>query len=804
MKILSAQLCPFGAVENRQFDLADGLQVFVGPNEAGKSTLCQAILHGLFTSVDLPPKAREKAISTWYPRGGGDHAKVILKLRVNGDDWTLDKQWAHKQGDCRCSLRGPGLQLVDAAKVNAKLAELVGTGRAVWERILVASQSELNSTLKRLRDTKNTDGHDALDAVRQASRGLRAATDDVSPEAVGRIIERKIHEAWSNWDRAFNGPRGGKGAANRWEKEVGHVLRAYYKVETLKAAMAEAIAWEKGDERIRSELRSIEGKLADAKAWQTGHADVRDEIITSESGRADMTARQELMQQLVGESTRWTSLETECASLRDRLTEIGGAIAKLRVEQARLVEKCADELRNTRNARDCRPVPGAEELKEVRRISENISLERAQLDASVCRVRIEAVSSSQDVLFVEGLSASEKVRCETDTAIERDARGGFRVETRDIRITATLGAVDLDGLRRSVASAEANLKAKLLQWEVETVEEANTRAEEHRQVTHRMEQLEARLSELQEGKSFEEWREIVATATAESGELRDIAAVRRDLREQERQQATGQAKLDGNEREIARLKERYNNTAELAKKRGNVEAELEAARKESPAVSLPAGFATADEFLERWNAQLTQIEELEIEREEKRAELTRHERNAPRRSEDELAEDLRVAERELGREREAGESWLRIQAAFHSVVDAQDPLAATTDAVDAYLRSITAGRYRTEQVVDGVVCTLAGGPAGEMDVDMLSYGTGDALALATRLGLGKAMIPEGEGVLILDDPLTEMDRERQQCASQAIVEFARTRQVIVFTCRDEDAQLLHGDHVRVTPLESRL
>lgn len=804
MKILSVQLWPFGAVENRQFDLADGLQVFVGPNEAGKSTLCQAILHGLFTSVDLPPKAREKAISMWYPRGGGDHAKVILKLRVSGDDWTLDKQWAQKERDCRCSLRGPGLQLVDAAKVNEKLAELVGTGRAVWERILVTSQSELNSTLERLRDSKKTEGRDALDAVRQASRGLRAVADDVSPEVVGRIIDDKVDAAWSNWNRASNGPCDGRGIGREWVNKVGHVLGAYYKVEKLKAAMRDAALWEAAYAKIEAEERDLKREIRREKEWRSRHQSVRDDIGDSKSRIENLATCEQHLNSLKNEMNRWENLIEEQGRLQAELHTLDQNRAQLRAEWARMVVKCAEELRVACELRDNVKAPSREQIKEAQSIERLLVKDRTQLDASTCRVRIQSIGEPQEVLFIEGLSEPERVHCESGVPLERSARAGFRIETRHIKITAELGKVDLEALRESVASRQEQLSTLLIQWKVDDVQQAIELTEMHEKCAIEVQRLETLFKGLLDGKSVEEWAAIAADAAPATDELRDITKVRGDVAAADNRWAAVDAKLRRTNEDLDKLTNDNVDLVTLKDKRVKASDAVEAARSKLGMVIVPSGFATADEFLEKWNAQPTQIEALEIEREEKRAELTRHERNAPRRSEDELVEDLRVAERELEREREAGESWLRIQAAFQSVVDAQDPLAATTDAVDSYLRSITADRYRTKQVVDGVVCTVAGGPAGEMDVDMLSYGTGDALALATRLGLGKTMIPEGEGVLILDDPLTEMDRERQQCASQAIVEFARTRQVVVFTCRDEDAQLLHGDHVRVTRLESRL
>ena len=49
----------------------------------------------------------------------------------------------------------------------------------------------------------------------------------------------------------------------------------------------------------------------------------------------------------------------------------------------------------------------------------------------------------------------------------------------------------------------------------------------------------------------------------------------------------------------------------------------------------------------------------------------------------------------------------------------------------------------------------------------------------------------------MDDPLVDLDPERQAAAAEAIREFAASRQTIVFTCHPAHAELLGGDPVRL-------
>ena len=66
----------------------------------------------------------------------------------------------------------------------------------------------------------------------------------------------------------------------------------------------------------------------------------------------------------------------------------------------------------------------------------------------------------------------------------------------------------------------------------------------------------------------------------------------------------------------------------------------------------------------------------------------------------------------------------------------------------------------------------------------LSAGTYDLLYLTVRLAVCELALPEGEACpLIIDDALVNLDEARYAQAMRLLEEIAKTRQVIVFTCR---------------------
>ena len=78
MIINSVRLFPFGGTADRSYAFAEGLNVLLGPNEAGKSTLVNA----LFAARIVPPDVRRSAddwknfMARCLPYPEGDTARV--------------------------------------------------------------------------------------------------------------------------------------------------------------------------------------------------------------------------------------------------------------------------------------------------------------------------------------------------------------------------------------------------------------------------------------------------------------------------------------------------------------------------------------------------------------------------------------------------------------------------------------------------------------------------------------------------------------------------------------------------------
>ena len=193
MQLQKVRLHPFAGLADRNYDFVPGMNVVLGPNEAGKSTMVNGILCALFESISYGKVHWQKNLQRFVPSGGGDTFGVSLDCLVGGEAYQITKSWG---GECRCELTLPSGQVVRSADdVDQQVASLLRLKRGTWQKILVASQSAISSTLQDF----DTDGEEASDLA-QILRSSAFDTDGVSIEKLDRAINEQLDAVILRWD----------------------------------------------------------------------------------------------------------------------------------------------------------------------------------------------------------------------------------------------------------------------------------------------------------------------------------------------------------------------------------------------------------------------------------------------------------------------------------------------------------------------------------------------------------------------------------------------------------------------------
>ena len=107
------------------------------------------------------------------------------------------------------------------------------------------------------------------------------------------------------------------------------------------------------------------------------------------------------------------------------------------------------------------------------------------------------------------------------------------------------------------------------------------------------------------------------------------------------------------------------------------------------------------------------------------------------------------------------------------------------------LSLMTEGRWTAVELSSGGTLLVADAARCTREPVHLSLGTCQQLYLALRIALLTSADNVGRAIPILaDDILVNFDDRRRIGAAQALVELARTRQVILFTCHPEVVRVL--------------
>ncbi|HET6498569.1 MAG TPA: hypothetical protein VFH17_05925, partial [Coriobacteriia bacterium] len=105
--------------------------------------------------------------------------------------------------------------------------------------------------------------------------------------------------------------------------------------------------------------------------------------------------------------------------------------------------------------------------------------------------------------------------------------------------------------------------------------------------------------------------------------------------------------------------------------------------------------------------------------------------------------------------------------------------------------TMTRGRYRRVAVPLGSsAIEVFEDSARARHTGLLSTGTAEQLYLALRLALVGRLGQTGAALpVLMDDVFANFDPERRAGAAEVVAELARTRQVVVFTCHPETAEV---------------
>jgi len=807
MIIRRLHLHPFAGAADREVAFAPGLNVVLGPNEAGKTTLRRALRQVLFVPTKLTKRQADEEVFPFLPLSGGDTVRVSVDLETEGRLWKLTKRWASGNSSAELHLPDGGI-LSESAAIDETLAGLRGLSQGTWEHVLIATQGEVGASLDHLGEPGSIDD---LNAV---MRRAVFETDGVSLEKLGLSIQARWNKIFSHWDRDLTRPEGNRGLERPWLKEVGSILAAWYERERAGLALTEAEAYYRrlDDLNARTSAASaesetlrqwvathtaiardteqragLEGRLAQVEAKGSGLKQISQEWPVAESKRAEQEALASQLKQKV--ATLATELE------RAKAWEAAGKTRAL-LEEA---DKRQAQVEAARKERDAAPVVEAAQIESLESLEKERDRLRARLEAASLKVVFRAAKAIElETRAGVGDSAAHSLAVGEVLSLDAGGRVLVRHGGGDWELEVASGDIDVAAEEKRFREIEAEAADLLAKTGAPDLAAARTRRAVYQEKSRDLAAAEKQLRDLLgPSRTLEDLRTEGSGASGGSPE-----APARNVGDLSAEHARTEAEASAAEREVRSLRTRidawtrdYQSADALLDLLVDLRADHQKVKGQIEALlPLPDGCTDARTFLDEFRRKNDSLDQHKTAMNQLLVEKASLEGSAPALEPSDAAEWLAVSTADFTRAQREGAAIDRIQGEFESLRAEMD--TGTLDPWLAHLSEVVAPLTRDRYVgIHPDKGTASRDDSVSVPFDSLSTGTRACLGLAVRLSMARWFLEDSDGFLVLDDPLVDLDPDRQVAAAAILKHFAKDKQVILLTCHPGHAAILEGNTI---------
>ena len=792
MKIKSISCTQFAGVRDRSVSFTGGVNVIYGKNESGKSTLVNLLSRTLFQKARLDRRTDKDFCDLYFPsanRGSniaGDFVDGKVTFETESGVYTLTKEWGD---DSRCVLSTPDGVISDQSRIDELLKKLLLYGEGVYSDMLFSSQRNTALSLQTILDNSeknaSTVKRDITDAVSRAF----AESDGVSVDAVEQAIKARIEEiAGKHWDLDREAPI--RKAGGRWVNSLGNILRAYYAWEDAKDVLQEITRLENEADRAASDYAERDAAARKAEeAYDRFHVFAGRLALQSERKKAIVRMNEELSK-ISKVLSSWPELTEALKRARALLAEKEDRELLDRYGDAK---KLHDELAAINESAANRPGPSEAEIKQVRNAQNGV----ASLENKLCGMNLNAA-----IRMLNG-SRVEITSLRTGEAVE--ISGGAASISEAVRITIPgvmemqLSPTDVDvaAVEGRIAEQKAAISGIFAKYGAESLEELEQLAKDIADANTRTDIAKNSLAMLLGGTAY---GELEAAAGAVTGDIRSKEEIERDIIA-----VCGSAAVEkfitAKETVIAGYEADYGGINALQDKVSKKGAELKNARESVSADGdIPAEYLSISDPDAYLKALRDDSEEKRSRREaalaEKAAAVSRRDSYQEKIPGDPV-EDAEQAKRNFEEQKSLLAHWKHIEKVFKARKDAMqnEPMRDIADSFAHYLGVISGGKVSSEfPKADKLNMNIYSGNR-HLDYGKLSEGTRDTVSLAFRLAVLDHLFPQGGGVVVFDDPFTDMDADRMAQSCELIKECAKRHQVIFLTCREDYLSMLNGNNI---------
>lgn len=794
MNIKSVKTRQFAGIKNKEVEFEDGLNVLVGNNETGKSTMVELIYQTLYRDSKLSRSKKEDKdfIARFMPSDSkGDVVDGTLVFATDDGLYTLQKKWGASE---MCELESSN----DGIIANEKKIREIIDGELVYKRglyddVVFASQKSQANVVEHILnklDKKALVKQDLVSII--ASEGM-SSTEGIAPEEIEKIIQEKIDALSGHWDFINDGPDKKRGIENKWVQGVGAILEAYYTKAELEYALQKSELAEKAIDNDNNKINEAKEKLENYQAEKDEYERYAVALATYNS---NMKLKDEYLKARNKISTDLKEYPQLLKDYEQALHLKTLSKAQAIISQYKEIQAAKDSLDEAKKAIEGKTKITAEDDKKLVDLESDINSLQAQLSnlnlvANIKKlgntdIQVKSVATGKDV----DISAGE---FDINETVEITVPGVMSM-------TIAAKGVDVENVKRQLDENNKEREALLSKCRVKDRDELRTKKEEYTEAYHNLSAAQKDYDDRIEGIDLDKLDEDYEHHKEKSSELDGLDKKIKEL--------CGSESIDSYE---AMLKQKCNSIegeydaespVDCMKKNLKVaEAKLaEIESKQDDVENIPKKYRDIDDVEVYKETLKSNIKDANNQIEEAKEALSEHEKELGDVAPEDLRTQIDDATIEFQKLKDDCERWNHILAVLKATREnmaGESTMSDVQDRFAEYLSVITDGRINLKSMDENMDVNIQSGN-NHMTYEILSEGTKDTIALAFRLAILEHLFPNGGGLVVFDDPFTEMDENRTEQACKLVQKFADAgNQVIFVTCDNKYKNMLSGNIVEL-------
>ncbi len=794
----------FGGLSGIEMDLEEGMNVIVGPNESGKSTIYNAIENTLFTHSNLTPSKLKKQMGRYMPVSGGDTIEVTIHLKSNRDRYALQRRWG---ATVASSLKLPdGSLLTDDGAIQDKIGECLQVPEGTCKTIMLTYQSGLAKTVHDIQESRET-----LRSLGDLLRKAIMEMDGVSIDMFKARIADLYNNYFGRWNIDADYPEGNRGIENKWKAGVGSITNQFYAKEEVRKVLYEAVSFETELDELNEKISEHAEEFQESESFVRKYKPFKDDAIKRQQIEADLKGLNLEYEKLEAINKDWPVIESKIKEKEKRLPELANKKKELEQEKEKAeayregkeildrfsrVEKRKQAVDEAEKGLKNLAVLTDENLQELREVIHKTDSLETSLSAGRLSARFSP-KKNMELDIQKDLSDREQTRVKAGEKLEFQADGRLLLSNPEWEMEVTSGEVKYDQVLKEYEKGKSAVDVLLKKFKVKSLEDAEAANRAYKAELSKLENARSNLEYELDGLTYDELKNKADGVTVKKpgreletilGELADKGAETKSL---EGELEELKEKLQNYVEEYGDHKKLFEKVAEVA---GKTSEKNEALGKLKP---LPEEFDDVKIFIREYEDTESRLSVLRDDHSKLIQERIRLEARAPDRSVEEIKKNLAEAEEKFEAEKRRGLAIARIKKTMEDLLKEMDrrTYEGLEKEVAEFVQKMTAGRYENVTMDGSTPRGFQRKDGIEMPYDYLSAGTRDVLGMALRLAITKKFLEEKEGFVVMDDPLVDLDPNRQSLAANAINNFAEDKQIIIFTCHPSHSKLLGGNRI---------